>query len=200
MGTFIVSNFTSTDTNAPKVLSAYASDTFNRATSESPGKTETGEYAWAASYGSNNTASIVNKTLKLSNTSGGGTVQINDGRTDGVLSAQLVEFTKFSGLVFRGSSIEQNNGYIFYADAGAYRFARKSGPDSYSDHLQIPNSPVPAAGDVLAVTLKGSTITMAVNGVAIHTLTDGAHIGTMKGLFARATTSRFDNFRWDQGA
>lgn len=198
MGTFIKSDFRSTDTTAPKVLSAYASDTFNRANAAELGRTEVGAYPWVLSLGGSNAGSIVSGTARLSNTIGGGTARIDDGRSDGVLSVQLVEFTQFTGLVFRGvPTVGVNAEYVFYADSGAYYFRLKSGGDNYGTVFPLSNPPTPTVGDVLSVVLKGASITVKVNGVTLASITDSTYSGTTKGLFARATTSRFDNFRWD---
>lgn len=198
MGTFIKSDFRSTDTSAPRVLSAYASDSFNRANVATLGSTETGAYPWVLSYGGSNTGSIVSNTAHLTNTIGAGTARIDDGRSDGVLSVQIVEFAgKYTGLCFRGTE-GQATEYVFYADSGAYRLAGKKGADSYGPQFtMLPSSPVPAVGDVLSVELKGASITAKVNGVTVCAVTDTTYTGTAKGLFIRATTARFDNFRWD---
>lgn len=196
MGTFIKSDFLSTDAAAPRVLSAYAADSFNRPNSGSLGATETGAYPWVLSTGGGNTGSIVAGTGQISNTAAGGTARIDDGRTDGVLSVRLVEFTKYTGLVFRGMAGTLNE-YAFYADSGTYHFRHKTGADAYGTLIPLVSPPVPAVGDVLSVVLKGSSITVKVNGVTLASITDSTYSGTTKGLFARATTSRFDNFRWD---
>lgn len=197
MGTFIKSDFRSTDTTAPRVLSAYASDGFNRPDATTLGKTETGAYPWVISYGGGNVGSIVSKTAQISNTAGAGTARIDDGRADGVLSAQLVDFTKFTGLVFRGSTVNAAE-YMFYADAGLYRMVDKTGPDTYGKQFTLSASaPTPALNDVLSVILKGASITLQVNGITVASITDSTYSGTTKGMVARATTSRFDKFRWD---
>lgn len=196
MGTFIKSNFVSSDTLAPRVTPIYALDTFNRAdNTTTAGTTEFGGYTWSVSDGG--TASILGNQLNLvKGTLATSVARIDDGRADGVLTAKMGKLAALSGLYFRGTAAT-NTGYVLYTNGSSYEFKTKTGDDAYGAAITLSPAPVAAVGDVLQVTMSGSTITVKINGTTYATVTNTAYTGTTKGFFVRNTTGVFDDFKWE---
>lgn len=194
MGTFIKSDFISTDTTAPKVTPIYASDSFTRADSATTaGSTEVGGYPWKTTDGG--TASLAGGKLKLAKGSAAtALVVMDDSRADGILTARLGTLAALSGIVFR---VTGNTGYGLWTNGTNYELKAKTGVDAYGPALAMsPAQPATTAGDLLQVILKGSSTTVKINGTTVATFTDTTYTGTGKGFFVRNAIGTFDDFSW----
>lgn len=198
MGTFIRSNFISTDTSAPTIEALYAADTFTRVNDTALGFTEVGNYEWKRSAPAS--TRIVNNQAEVKNVSGSlvTTDRIDDGRSNGVLSVTLASLTGtgLGGLVFRGT-VGTASEYAFYATPTSYEFKPKTGADTYGTAFTLTTPPTPKVGDVLSVVLNGTSIAVRINGTTLASVTDATYTGTAKGLFVRSATVLFDNFKWE---
>jgi acyl-CoA thioesterase-1 len=169
----------------------YAADNFNRADG-ALGSTPTGNKAWNVAPSA--TAGIVGNQLKILTATSGtdNDVYVDDGQVDGIISVKMGS-TLAQGLVFRSTG---NNGYLLYRSGGSqYTLARRTGPNAYSA-LQSTTGVTPTVGDVLTVTLSGSSISVAINGAAQFTVTNSDYIGTRHGVWCGGTGAGalFDDF------
>lgn len=200
MGTFIRSTFISTDTSAPKVVPLYAQDTFNRANSATPGRTEKGNYTWEYPAG---TYYIEDKVLLSGETIGKAPADcwINPGQTEGILtmSPQKVGSGFMSGILFRKSTTN-NTAFVFYASPSKHMLAQRTASDAFTVITATgPDIPF-TQGEVMTVELTAAgKIICAVNGVVTHEVTNTTYLAqTSVGVTTRASTAAspagFDNW------
>src|SRR5690606_14954116 len=127
MGTFIISDFTSTDTSAPIVRMAYAADSFNRP-GTALGSTEIGGYAWQQNAGA--VHEIVDNHLLLSTIPGTSQAMawFNEIHTDGVLSGTIVELvTNPNRGLMLGYNSATGTAYMLVSDGTNYSIRARSG-------------------------------------------------------------------------
>lgn len=190
MGTFIRSNFISSDATAPRVVPLVARDGFNRANSATPGVTEVGNLAWTAKAG---TFNISGGVLSSGDTTSSrpADCSINPGKRGGIITAKVLTCGAgdHAGIVFRKVDLG-NTGWVYYARATGHVLAKRSGSDTFT--VIAPTGPtIPfGAGETLKVELTGDRIVCSVDGVVTHDVTDGTYAtDTGIGLETRVATS-----------
>lgn len=199
MGTFVISDFTSTDTSARIVREEYAVDDFNRPNGPM-GATSFKSHPWSQSAGAG--FSISDNMMKLLTipTTSQAYAWIDEPHTDGVLTATLAISGggNNKGLYFRGQA--DGAGYAFHGSGGTYTLKARSAAGALTD---LAASTIQTrAGDVLSVTMRGANITCYVNGVQALSVTNSLYTGTRKGFWAFANGGNsdalvsFDDFSW----
>lgn len=200
MGTFIVSDFVSTDTAAQPVRKNVAFDNFNRANG-ALGSTSFGGFAWSQNAGA--VHEIVSNQLKVQTIPAGSQAYawIDTPETDGYLSAKIsiAGDTKLKGLMFRGQA--DGACYVFYGpDSGTWVLKSRSAAGGL---VTLVSSSVPCVqGDVPEIELNGPNITCRVNGAVAITTTNTLYSGTRKGVwtfFNGGSTNNptyWDDFAW----
>lgn len=204
MGTFIISDFTSTDTSAPIVRMDYAADSFNRP-GPSMGSTEIGGFPWAQLAGS--VHQIVGNRLELSTIPAGShaLAWFEEAHTNGTLSATLVSLT---GNPNRGLLVGYNSatgtGYLLVSDGVTYTLRARATTGGMTT-IATSSGITPAIGDVMELQAVGAVLTARVNGVQILTVSNSVYAhGTGKGFMAfqngGSTTARvaWDDVSWSE--
>lgn len=187
------------DTDVITVVAAFAeedlpgfADTFNRANG-APVRTPSGRKAWnVGSTSGTPTWSIVSNRIALTAAATGNAVLYADGKdADGVLTATCVSAgsVKQTGVVFRLSG-PTSYLYLSRAASGDNRwtlFKRISGTSTVIQYN--PSGTLIANGDVVEVTLDGTTVEVRVNGLLIITATVSDQLtATNHGLYGGNST------------
>lgn len=199
MGTFVISDFNSTDTSARIIREEYAADDFNRPNGPM-GATSFKGLPWSQSAGAG--FSIAGNMLKLLTipTTGQATAWIEDPRIDGTVTATLAIAGggNNKGLFFRGQG--DGAGYAFHGSGTTYTLKARSAAGTLTD---LATSTIQTrVGDVLSARMQGSNITCYVNGVQALAVTNSLYAGTRKGFWAFANGGNsdalvsFDDFSW----
>lgn len=184
MGTFIISDFISTDTTAPIVRPAYAADSFNRP-GPALGSTEIGGRPWSQNSGS--VHQIVGNRLELSTipSTSHSFVWFEEAHTDGILTATLASVTLNPNRgIMVGYNPETGTAYVLVSDGATYTL-RARGTTGGLTTIATAAGVVPAIGDVLELEVAGTQLTARINGSQIFSVTNDVYAhGTGKGLWA----------------
>lgn len=195
MGTFIRSDFTTKDLNAPSLTAIFARDTFNRANSKTVGPLEVGNFTWttAGSY------EIKNKELFL----GAMTVTPSDcwfdsGKTSGSISVkpQSLGGGLMNALLFRALG---NLGFVYYARVGTHTLAQRTGTDNFTVIEPTTTEVIPGliVGETMKVDFTPTRIICSVDGLVTHDVvnnTYGTH--TRVGVTSRGSITADSPVRW----
>lgn len=163
-------------------------DTFNRADATSLGTTSDGTATWATILGavgiSTNQAAAASFGGSFSHAVAG----IDTGSADGVLQVTVAQ----TGAAPCWRIVDSSHYYFI----GSGYVGRIVG-GSFTDMLDLASGS-PAAGDVYTITMSGSTMSVAKNGGAAESFTDGtlASATTHGGWFA-TTAGRLDDWGWN---
>lgn len=197
MPTFIRSDFTTTDTTAPKVQRLYIGDTFNRADSP-PGTPETGGTAWTYPGFSYTIASNALQSGDTTLTSvKPADCHIDPAVADVTIKTKLLSYgASQAGLVFRKSGAGPT-AFVYYAGSAGHILARRTDLDAFTV-IPLNGTAVSfVAGETLKVEMVGNRIICSVNGLVTHDVTDATSYGTGVGLFVRNSTVAVPA-RWDE--
>lgn len=175
-----------------QVYTIYASDSFTRADADVPGSTTVGAKPWLSAAG--NVFGIrSNRLVKISATTQPHNVVFNTGFADFTYHATLVNDTN-AGIVFRETADGTGGGWMVWKEGGVYTLTKRTGAAVYT-HVAKGSNRVPVVGDRVSVILKGSSITVRVNGTTVITHTDAAYsTQTHAGIWIAPTlTASFDD-------
>lgn len=206
MGTFIKSDFRTTDTAAPKLSRVFARDSFNRANSATPGALEIGGMTWKASQA--NTWHVKDQMLQSGDTTGASPADciVDPGVRDGVLRVKVHALGQagMAGLVFRKASVGQTC-WVYYPRSGSYghTLTKRTASDSFT--VVEPTGPVipyKYMGEI-TVEMRGNRIICSVDGVVTHDITDDTYVGqTGVGVTTRQATAaspaKFDDWSFSE--
>lgn len=202
MGTFIRSDFTSTDANAPvlaevvppveppidppveppidppvepPVDTAIARDSFERPDNATAGTTEVGSYTWEHKA---STWHVAGGVLSSGDTSSGTPADcwINPGVANGVLTAEILSVgaKDHTGIVFRKADVG-HTALVYYAQNTSYKLAIRTGGDAFTVITRTGASVAFKAGQVATVRIEGDRIVCAVDGVVTHDVVDATY-------------------------
>lgn len=204
MGTFIISDFTSTDTSAPIVRKDYAADSFNRS-GPALGSTEIGGFPWSQNAGS--VHQIVGNRLELSTipTTSHSMAWFEEPHTNGILTATLASLTTNPNRgIMVGYNPSTGTGYMLVGDGSAYTLRARAANGGLTT-IATATGRVPVVGDILELEVNGNQFTARVNGTQVLSVSNSAYVlGTGKGFWAFAnggsTTVRlgWDNLSWSE--
>lgn len=204
MGTFIISDFTSTDTTARIVREDYAADSFTRP-GPALGSTEIGGYAWQQNAGS--VHEIVDNHLLLSSIPGTSQSMawFNEIHADGVLSGTIVEsVTNPNRGLMLGYNAATGTAYVLVSDGTNYSIRARSNSGGLTT-LATSSGIKPMIGDQLEFEVVGTVFRARANGVQIMSISNAVYtLGQGKGVWAFAnggsTTVRvgWDNIAWSE--
>lgn len=199
-GTFIKSNFTSTDSLAPFVRALIATDDFNRADG-ALGTTPVGAKAWTITKtgpDSTNWAIVGNKA-KVSGNVGVALAVINGAAQTTTVSATYEAFTggPLAGVAFRGDATSILCFYAQNSPAGTWVVQRFTYSGGAFTSIATGVTAAHVVGQKMEVRCSGNTFTCYINGVQVHQFTDAA-AGNNYGLMAfsnnTANVTNMDNF------
>lgn len=202
MGTFITSDFASTDATAPIMSTIYAADTFTRADGV-PGTTERGGYAWTFRAG---TWNIKGGVLESGDTTGAtpNDCWIDPGKTSGTITAKALASgpAENAAIMFRKASVG-NTAWAFYGRGPTtfWTLAKRTGSDSFTVVPLTGTGVYFASGQIAKVVLSGTRIQCYVDGVLTHDVTDSTYstqtgVGFGTRLATAASPARFDDFKF----
>lgn len=204
MGTFIISDFTSTDTTAPIVRSAYAADSFSRP-GPALGSTEIGGRPWAQNTGSIH--QIIGNRMQLSTipASSHAIAWFEDPHTNGVLTAKLASLTGGPNLgILVGYNPGTGTGYLLVRDSTSYTLRARAANGGLTT-IATATGLTPAIGDILEMEVNGTQLTARVNGAQILNVTNNVYAhGIGKGVWAfsngGSTTNHvgWDDISWSE--
>lgn len=201
MGTFIKSDFRTTDSQAPQLTRLIARDTFSKPNG-APGVTEVGGYTWKTPPNVPNNYKIQDGVL-LSGVSAQTPYDlwIDPGVADGVITMTPLSpgVGVMASILFRRIAVG-HTAWVYYARPASHVLAVRTGTDSFTVVEPTGNGLLPfTAGEQMRVEMKGSRIICSVNGVVTHDVTDTRYLGqTGIGVHTRTSTdadpAKFDNF------
>lgn len=191
MGTFIRSDFNTSDSTAPRITQVYGRDTFNRADSATPGKLEVGGHTWRVTRP--NTWNIKSGVLESGDTTGGvpNDCWINPGATDGILTATVLAGGQFgmASLLFRRGA-DTDTAWVYYARSDTHTLAIRNSADNFTAIAATGPNPGLRAGEQIKVEMIGNRIICSVDGVVTHDVTNNTHLGqTGVGVHTRLATA-----------
>lgn len=200
MGTFIKSDFRTTDSQAPQLTRLIARDTFGKANG-APGVTEVGGYTWKTPPAVTNNYKVKGGVLESGAASQSPyDLWIDPGVSDGVITMSPVGVGEgnMASILFRRIAVG-HTAWVYYARATNHVLAVRTGTDGFT--VVDPTGAVPAfvPGEQMKVEMRGNRIICSVNGTVTHDITDSRYLGqTGIGFHTRISTdenpAKFDNF------
>lgn len=202
MGTFIISDFTSTDTSAPIVREDYAADNFNRV-GPALGSTVVGGYPWQQSAGATHTIAGHRLQMSVIPASSHAMAFFEEAHVNGVLSATLVAVV---GNPNRGLILGYNKGtgtaYVLVSDGINYSIRARAASGGLTT-LATSTGVTPVVGDRLEFEVNGADFKARVNGVQIISVSNTVYApGIGKGVWAfqnggtTAARVEWDDLSW----
>lgn len=200
MATFIRSDFTSTDTTAPKISLYLASDDFNRADG-ALGTTPIGNKTWALTKSGPDATNwaIVGNKAKVSGNVGVALATVPVPVQNVTVSATYEGITggTLPGIAFRGNATSILCFYVQNSPAGTWVVQRFTYSGNTFTQIATGVASAHVIGEKLEVRCAGNTFTCYINGTQVTQFTDAA-AGSNYGLMAfsnnAANSANMDNF------
>lgn len=201
MGTFIKSDFRTTDTQAPQLTSLIARDTFSQPDG-APGVTEVGGYTWKTPPSVANNYKVKGGVLDSGVASQTPyDLWIDPGVADGVITMTplAVGFGSMASILFRRVAVG-HTAFVYYARPIGHTLAVRTSTDAFTQLTATgSNNPPFVAGEQMKVEMRGNRIICSVNGIVTHDITDDRYLGqTGVGVHTRTSTdadpAKFDDF------
>jgi len=200
MATFVRSDFTSTDTTAPKISLYLAQDNFDRA--DGPlGTTPVGNKAWALTKSGPDATnwSVVGNKARVAGNVGVALATVPITSQNVTVSATYEGITggTLPGVAFRGSATSILVFYIQNSPAGTWVVQRFTYSGNTFTQIATGAAAAHVVGSKIEVRCVGNTFTCYLNGVQVAQFTDAAS-GSNYGLMAysnnAANSAQLDNF------
>jgi hypothetical protein len=197
MGTFIKSDFVSTDTVAPVVEGAYERDRFLG--DDGALTVAEGGSAWSKEGGTTYAFNRASRALAASASGTSASTTISNPNVNGILSVTIASTgtlnTGFVGLCMGRAALTTYGEYVFYWDGVKWDLKPRTGVDGYGASLGTSSVPW-TSGMVVSLERNGSQLIARLNGVAVITITNTLYLGPLRGVVVRTANTVLKDFKW----